>query len=68
VGVQARARLEEEGKRPCSPWMVPRQSEEEALEDMLIVWWLVVLVGVAECGMMGTCQPTSSPYMFPTLV
>jgi len=28
--------------------------------------WVVVLVGVAECGMMGTCQPMSSPYMFPT--
>jgi len=26
----------------------------------------VVLVGVAEWGMMGTCQPMSSPYMFPT--
>ena len=29
--------------------------------------WVVVLVGVAECEMMGTCQPMSSPYMFPTL-
>ena len=29
------------------------------------VLWVVVLVGVAECGMMGTCQPMSSPYMFP---
>jgi len=29
--------------------------------------WVVVLVGVAECGMMGTCQPMSSPYIFPTL-
>ena len=28
--------------------MVPRQSEEEALKDMLIVWWIMVLVGVAE--------------------
>jgi len=28
----------------------------------MIVWWIAVLVGVAECGMMGTCQlsgPTS---------
>ena len=30
------------------------------------VLWVVVLVGVAEWGMMGTCQPMSSPYMFPT--
>jgi len=28
--------------------------------------WVVVLVGVAECGIMGTCQPMSSPYIFPT--
>ena len=28
--------------------------------------WEVVLVGVAECAMMGTCRPMSSPYMFPT--
>jgi len=28
--------------------------------------WVVVLVGVAEWGMMGTCRPMSSPYMFPT--
>ena len=28
--------------------------------------WLVVLVEVAEWGMMGTCQPMSGPYMFPT--
>jgi len=26
---------------------------------------VVVSVGVAECGMMGTYQPMSSPYMFP---
>jgi len=29
---------------------------------------VVVLVGVAECGMIGTCQPMSSPYIFPTSV
>jgi len=29
---------------------------------------LVWLVGVAEWRMMGTCQPMSSPYMFPTSV
>jgi len=28
--------------------------------------WVVALVGVAEWGMMGTCRPMSSPYMFPT--
>jgi len=49
-----------------SPQMVPRQSEKEVSKDMLIVWWLAVLVGVAECGMMGTCRPMSSLYMFPT--
>ena len=32
------------------------------------VLWVVVLVGVAECGMMGTCRPMSSPYMFSTSV
>jgi len=29
--------------------------------------WVVVLVGVAECGMMGTCQPMSSPYIYSPL-
>jgi len=38
------------------------------VEGHTSVLWVVVLVGVAECGMMGTCQPISSPYMFPTLV
>jgi len=28
--------------------------------------WVVALVGVVEWGMMRTCQPMSSPYMFPT--
>jgi len=28
--------------------------------------WVVALVGVAEWGMMGTCQPMSSPYIFTT--
>jgi len=37
------------------------------IEGHASVLWEVVLVGVAECGMMGTCQPMSSPYMFPTL-
>jgi len=36
------------------------------VEGHASVLWVVVLVGVAECGMMGTCQPMSSPYMFPT--
>jgi len=35
------------------------------VEGHASVLWVVVLVGVAECGMMGTCQPMSSPYMFP---
>ena len=53
-----------------SPWIMPRTlsiQEEESSKDMLIGWcsWLV-LVGVAEWGMMGTCRPMSSPYMFPT--
>jgi len=38
------------------------------VEGHASVLWAVVLVGVAECGMMGTCQPMSSPYMFPTSV
>jgi len=53
-----------------SPWIMPRTlsiQEEELLKDMLIGWcgWLV-LEGVAKWGMMGTCRPMSSPYMFPT--
>jgi len=36
------------------------------VEGHASVLWVVVLVGVAECGMMGTCQPMSSPYIFPT--
>jgi len=35
--------LLEVGRRPYSPQMASRQSK-----DMLEVWWLVVLVGVAE--------------------
>jgi len=36
------------------------------IEGHASVLWVVVLVGVAEWGMMGTCRPMSSPYMFPT--
>jgi len=37
------------------------------IEGHASMLWVVVLVGVAEWGMMGTCRPMSSPYMFPTL-
>jgi len=36
------------------------------IERHASILWVVVLVGVAEWGMMQTCQPMSSPYMFPT--
>jgi len=36
----------EVGRRLYSPQMALRQSEEDALRDMLIVWWMAVLVGV----------------------
>jgi len=40
-------------------------TRRRVVEGHASVLWVVVLVGVAECGMMGTCQPMSSPYMFP---
>jgi len=35
--------------------------DEESSKDIIGLVWLVVLVGVAEWGMMGTCQPMNSP-------
>jgi len=70
----------EYGPEPCSEkggwWTIPheacrgrcpykRKSHQKTCWD----WcgWLVLVV-VAEWGMMGICRPMSSPYMFPTSV
>jgi len=40
-------------------------ARRRVIEGHASLLWVVVLVGVTENGMMGTCRPMSSPYIFP---